>query len=230
MLFRSGSRVAIQTPAGRKIRLRVDAVYSPPQAEDPLGTIAVSAHTFDSLYANPQDLFTLVAMPDGVTAAGTAELARVLAPFPDAKLQSEQQFVSTQQAAINGELNLVYVLLALSIVVSLLGIVNTLVLTVFERTRELGMLRAIGMTRRQTRRMIRHEATTTALLGAALGIPVGVALAAVFDRVLHDTPFVMPWDRIVLFVGAAVLVGLIAAIFPAHRASRLDVLAALHYE
>lgn len=92
------------------------------------------------------------------------------------------------------------------------------------------MLRAIGMTRRQTRRMIRHESTITALLAASLGIPIGGALAAVFDRALRGTPFVVPWGTIVIFAAAAVLVGLVAAVFPACRASRLRILDALHYE
>jgi len=224
------SPLVVETPAGHAIELRVAGVYSPPHAEDPLGTISVSARTFDSLYTNPQNLFTLIATRGGVTSANTAALEHVLAPFPDAKLQSEQQFVSSQEASINSELNLIYILLALSIVVSLFGIVNALVLTVFERTRELGMLRAIGMTRRQTRRMIRHEAEITALLGAALGIPVGVALAALLDRALHGTPFVLPWRTLFVFVAGAILVGLIAAVFPARRASRLQILDALHYE
>ena len=176
------------------------------------------------LYPNPQNVFTLISTPGGVTPANTAALNRVLASFPDAKIQTEQQFINSQEASINSVLNLLYILLALSIIVSLFGIVNTLVLTVFERTRELGMLRAIGMTRRQTRRMIRHEAVITALLGAALGIPLGIGLAALFDRALHDIPFAVPWGTIVVFVIAAILVGLIAAIFPARRASRLNIL------
>jgi ABC-type antimicrobial peptide transport system permease subunit len=92
------------------------------------------------------------------------------------------------------------------------------------------MLRAVGMTRRQTRRMIRHEAVITALIGAALGIPVGMGLAALFGRALQDMPFVVPWGTIIIFVIAAIVVGLLAAIFPARRASRLNVLNALQYE
>jgi putative ABC transport system permease protein len=225
-----GSPITLETPTGGTIRLRVNAVYSPPQADNPLGNVSISSHTFDSLYPNPENIFTLIATPGGVTAANTAALNRVLASFPDAQLQTEQQFISSQEAAINSELNLLYILLALSIIVSLFGIVNTLVLTVFERTRELGMLRAIGMTRRQTRRMIRHEAIITALLGAALGIPVGIGLAALFDRALDNIPFAVPWGTIVIFVLAAIFVGLVAAIFPARRASRLNILNALQYE
>ena len=123
-------------------------------------------------------------------------------------------------------------LLALSVVVSLFGMVNTLVLSVFERTRELGMLRAIGMTRRQVRRMIRHESVITALIGAALGLPVGLFLAAVVTRALreHDLGFALPVTSLAAFVATAVVAGLVAAILPARRASRLNVLDALHYE
>jgi ABC-type antimicrobial peptide transport system permease subunit len=225
-----GSPLSLETPSGRTIPLRVTAVYSPPQAGNPLSTVSISAHTFDAFYPNPENVFTLIATPGGVTAANTAALNHVLAAFPDAQLQTEQQFLSSQEASIQSELNLIYILLALSIIVSLFGIVNTLVLTVFERTRELGMLRAIGMTRRQTRRMIRHEAVITALLGATLGIPVGIGLAALLDRALNDLPFSVPWGTIVVFVLAAVIVGLLAAIFPARRASRLKILSALQYE
>ena len=93
-------------------------------------------------------------------------------------MQTREEFVDNQIAALNQILNILYVLLALSVIVSLFGIVNTLVLTVFERTRELGMLRAIGMTRRQVRRMIRHESVITALIGGTLGIVLGVVLGA----------------------------------------------------
>ena len=123
-------------------------------------------------------------------------------------------------------------LLGLSVVISLFGIVNTLVLTVFERTRELGMLRAVGMTRRQVRRMIRHESVVTALIGAALGIALGFFLAALVTRALasQGVVFAVPWGQVGIFVVAAVVVGILAAILPARRAARIDVLRAIQYE
>ena len=123
-------------------------------------------------------------------------------------------------------------LLALSVIVSLFGIVNTLILTVYERTRELGMLRAVGMTRWQIRSMIRYESIVTSLIGAALGIAVGVFLAVLVDaRALErGHRFAVPWVSIVFFVIAAIAVGILAAIFPARRAARLNVLEALQYE
>jgi putative ABC transport system permease protein len=127
-------------------------------------------------------------------------------------------------------LNLLYVLLSLSIIVRLFGIVNTLVLTVFERTRELGMLRAVGMSRRQLRRMIRQESVITALLGASFGIPLGVALALMVGVAIKYAAFTIPWGTLVVFVIAAVIAGIIAAIVPARRAGRLNVLEALQYE
>jgi ABC-type antimicrobial peptide transport system permease subunit len=225
-----GSPLRIETPAGKYLQLRVAAIFSPPQGGSPLGNVTTSSSAFDSVYPNPQNVFTFVNAPGGVTAANTAKLNKALETFPDAKIQTEQQFVKNQESGLNSFLIFLYILLGLSIIVSLFGIVNTMVLTIYERTRELGMLRAVGMTRRQVRRMIRHEAVVTALIGAALGIPVGMGLAELFDAAIGNVPFEVPWPTVVIFVLAAIVVGLFAAIFPARRAARLNVLAALQYE
>ena len=127
---------------------------------------------------------------------------------------------------------IVYALLGLSVIVSLFGIVNTLVLSVFERTRELGMLRAIGMTRRQVRRMIRHESVITALIGAGLGLPLGLFLAALVTQGLSSqgVGFHVPVLTLVIFAVVAIVAGVVAAVVPARRAARLNVLQALQYE
>ncbi len=121
---------------------------------------------------------------------------------------------------------MLYVLLGFSVVVSLFGMVNTLVLAVYERTRELGMLRAVGMTRRQARRMIRHESIITALIGAAMGIPLGIFLAALVTQALskYGVGLSLPVTELVAFTTVAIIAGVLAAIVPARRASRIDVL------
>jgi putative ABC transport system permease protein len=118
------------------------------------------------------------------------------------------------------------------VIVSLFGMVNTLVLAVYERTRELGMLRAVGMTRRQTRRMVRHESVITALIGAAMGIPLGVFLAALVTQALskYGIALELPVTELVAFTVVAIAAGVLAAIIPARRASRINVLNALQYE
>ena len=145
-------------------------------------------------------------------------------------MQDQQEFKDNQASGLNSTLNILYVLLALSVLVSLFGIVNTLVLTVFERTRELGMLRAVGMTRAQVRRMIRFESVITALIGAAIGIALGIVLSVLLIARVDFIVLSWPVVSLIVFVLAAIIVGLIAAIFPARRASRLNVLEALQYE
>jgi putative ABC transport system permease protein len=169
-------------------------------------------------------------MTGGATPANQAALDEALADFPNAKAADRETFIDNQISGLSSILNILYVLLALSIVVSLFGIVNTLVLTVFERTREIGMLRAIGMTRRQVRRMIRHESVITSLIGAAIGIVLGVVLAALLIARVDFIEFTFPTTQIVIFGIAAILVGVLAAIFPARRAAKLNPLEALHYE
>ena len=130
-------------------------------------------------------------------------------------------------------LNILYVLLALSIIVSLFGIVNTLVLSVFERTREIGLLRAVGMQRRQVRAMIRSEAVILAIFGAIVGIVIGTALGLALVASLRQqgiTETVVPVSNLVIFLLLAALLGLVAASWPARRAARLDVLAAIAAE
>ncbi len=225
-----GSPIAVETPLGRILPLRIAGIFAPPKGGSPFGDVTVSTRTFDANYQNPENVYTFVNVQGGVTPANTKRLTQALGSFPDAKLQTKSQFTANQLKGLDTLLNLLYVLLSLSIVVSLFGIVNTLVLTVFERTRELGMLRAVGMTRRQVRSMIRHESVITALLGAALGIPLGVALALMVGVAIKYPAFTIPVGTLVVFVIAAILAGVIAAILPARRAARLNVLAALQYE
>jgi putative ABC transport system permease protein len=224
-----GSPIDLKTPSGGTLHLKLRGIFDPPKGGSPFD-VTISTMRFDREYANPQNVFTFVKTRDGVTAANTARLKQALAGYPDAKIQTKAQFIKLQESGITFLLKLLYVLLSLSILISLFGIVNTLVLTVFERTREIGMLRAVGMTRRQVRNMIRHESIITALLGAALGIPVGIVLALMVGKAINYPAFTIPWVTLIVFVVGAIVAGLFAAIFPARRAGRLNVLEALQYE
>jgi putative ABC transport system permease protein len=229
-----GSTFNLTTPQGKKAPLVVRGIYDPPAEElDPLlGEVTLAQRAFDVHFPRPKDLFVFVDTQAGETAQATAALNKALDPFPDSKLHTKAGWVDERAGGIDTILNIFYVLLALSIVVSLFGMVNALALSVFERTRELGMLRAIGLTRRQTRRMVRWESVITALIGAALGLPLGIFIAAVITRALRslDVTFTLPVVTIVVFTIVAIIAGTLAAIGPARRASRLNVLKALQYE
>ncbi len=227
-----GSPIPLETPTGKVLHLRVDGVFKLPKGGSPFGTVTISNALFDANYVDPENEMAFVNIKGGVTDANTKALNAATSGFPDAKVQTHEEFKSNFEKPLNSIVRLLYVLLALSVIVSLFGIVNTLVLTVFERTREIGMLRAVGLTRRQTRQMIRHESIVTSLIGAALGIVVGFFLAILVTHALSDEGivFAVPYLSIVYFVIAAIVVGLLAAIWPARRAAKLDVLEALQYE
>lgn len=211
--------------------VRVAGTYAKNQL---LGNYLVSTSTFDANFTDRLDFVVLAKAAPGVSpAASRAAVERVTADFPNVDLRDQREFKKQQEDQVNQALGLVSALLALSIIIALFGIVNTLALSVFERTREIGLLRAVGMARRQVRAMIRGESVIIAVLGAVLGLGVGVlfGLAIVVDLDSQGIDHVVvPGGQLVVYVILAAVAGVIAAVFPARRAARLDVLAAISYD
>jgi putative ABC transport system permease protein len=225
-----GSAVELTFASGEKKTYRVEGIFDPPAGGSPFGPVTISSQEWDRFNPQPRNLYSFVRMEGGQSDANQAALDATLNEFPNAKAAPRETFIDNQISGLSSILNILYVLLALSVIVSLFGIVNTLVLTVFERTRELGMLRAIGMTRRQVRRMIRHEAVITSLIGGVLGIALGIVLGGLLIARVEFIEFTLPIGSLVAFTILTIVVGLLAAIAPARRAARLNVLQALQYE
>jgi putative ABC transport system permease protein len=220
-----GDTVAARFALTGPTTLRIGGIY---QANSLIGSYLVSSAFFLSHYpAQPPG--ALLLSTNGSTAADNA-VTKALDPFPNIQVQTKAQFEQAQVSSVNQILGLVYALLALAVLIALIGIVNTLMLSVFERTREIGLLRAVGMRRRQVRTMIRSEAVILAIFGAIIGIIIGTGMgialvSSLRSQGISDT--VVPWSSLVIFLILAALLGLVAASWPARRAAKLDVLAAI---
>ena len=195
--------------------------------------LIVNQATMPVLWDMKQLAFIMATARPGTDADKLAATAdRALKPLPSTDALSIQQFKDKQDQSVNQLLGLVFALLALSVIVALLGIVNTLALSVHERTRELGMLRAVGMSRAQVKRMIRGESVITAGIGAILGTALGIVFAIIISRPLADQGFVfaLPVQTLIVFFILAGVAGVLAAIPPARRAAKVDVLRAVTTE
>ena len=212
-------------------QLRIGGTFAKNQL---LGNYLVSTATFDSFFGDRLDFVVLAKAREGVPpAAARAAVERVTDEFPNVEVRDQAEFKQQQEDQVNQILGLITALLLLSIIIALFGIVNTLALSIFERTRELGLLRAVGMSRRQVRSMIRGESVIIAVMGAILGLAVGVLFGYAVVNALADEGIgevVIPGVQLLTYVVLAGIAGVIAAVFPARRAAKLDVLAAISYE
>lgn len=227
-----GDVLHVLTPAGRRAAYTVRGSLK--DAADLFGDFVVSKRALAADFAERRDALVLVGLdPRAGPRAARARLQRLVSErFPVAELLDQQELKDKQASQVNQLLGLLYALLSLAVVVSLFGIANALTLSIYERTRELGLLRALGMSRRQVRTMVRYESVIVALIGAALGLVLGVFFALIVSRPLAAQGFVLsiPVLSLAALAPVAVLAGVLAAILPARRASRLDILRALAYE
>ncbi len=225
-----GKTISVLTPSGRHVLLTVRGI-----AKDNarlLGNLTITRELAQSAFGQREDALNFVTYAPGFTDAQVQPAVdRLLAAdFPQTRSRTAAQFKQDQSNQINTLLTLIYVLLALSVIVSLFGIVNTLILSIYERTRELGMMRAIGTSRRQIRQMIRYESVITALIGGVFGLVIGVVGAIlVTSLTLSGSGYVqsIPVGTLLVLLLVAAVAGLLAAQLPARRAARLDVLGAL---
>jgi putative ABC transport system permease protein len=225
-----GDTITMTFPETGPQRLRVVAEYTTKQ---PLGAYVISMATFDANVSAHVDDDVLVTNAPGVSSSSAhAAIEKALKDFPNATLMTRDEFKGSVAAQINQILDLIYVLLGMALVIALFGIANTLALSVFERTREFGLLRAVGMSRAQVRSAIRWESVLIALLGTtlgtALGIGIGSALIKASTGDVHTLS--VPVKEIAVIVVLAAVAAVFAAAVPARRASRLDVLEAIRSE
>ena len=227
-----GDTLDVTTPIGRKLRPRVTGIFE--DRSGLIGDYMVPGTVMSQQFGQRDDDLQFVAVRPGANVDTVqTRIERVLERrFPVAEVQNKEEFKDTITGGVDQFLALIYALLSLSVIVSLFGIVNTLVLSIHERTRELGMLRAIGTSRRMVRRIVRYESVITALIGATLGLALGLVLGIVTTLALEDEGFLfsVPVGSLIVFAVLAVIAGVVAAIPPARRASRLNVLEALAYE
>jgi putative ABC transport system permease protein len=206
--------------------IRIGGIY---QANSVVGSYVVSDHYFLAHFGSNWNPAGLLVDTSGSAAVENA-VTRALASYPTVQVQTRSQYLQAASATVNEIVGLVYALLGLAVIIALIGIVNTLMLSVFERTREIGLLRAVGMRQRQVRSMVRCEAVILAVFGAITGIVIGTGMGVALVSSLQRegvTLVAVPWSSLVVFLALSMLLGLVAATWPARKAARLDVLSAI---
>lgn len=226
-----GSTVDVTFQNGVQQTLTVAGIY----ADATFGNWLISLDTLAEVSDAPaRDFFVIAKLADGVDAAtGDAAVQAAMEPFPQANVQTNAEFLDSQEAQINQLLLIITMLLAFAILIAILGISITLALGVFERTREIGLLRAVGMNRRQTRRSVRWEAVIVSIFGAIVGIVVGTFLGVVLSLAVPDdviSKLAFNPSMIVIILIGAVVAGLFAALYPSYKASNMNVLEAIATE
>jgi len=226
-----GDTIPVEFPATGSVDMKVVALYD---ENGLIGDYAVSLDTFDANVAQRLDLFVLVkAEPGADVTAVRSDIETALKPYPNIEVQDQAQFRDKYATFLNQILNLVTALLLFAVIIALFGVMNTLYLSIYERTRELGLLRAVGLTRRQTRSMVRWEAVIISVMGALLGVVIGIAFGWALQQALEPEGFTelgIPGGQLIFYVVFAALLGVFFAIFPARRAAKLNVLEAISYE
>lgn len=226
----AGDAITVTGRNGTTLKLKVIGFYRDPML---LTGMVTSLDTFEQLGIPTASGFTLV-RTDGTAgeAAMQERLSAALADYPTQTVMTRAEYLDSINGQLDQMLTMFYGLLAMSVVISIFGIVNTLVLSVHERTREIGMLRAVGATRRQLRQMVRYESVITAVIGGVLGTAVGIAFAYVVVTQFggDGLEFLVPWLQLGVFLVLAVVVGVVAAVLPARRAAGTHILEAIQYE
>ena len=231
--LRTGQAVTLETPNGR--RTYVVAAVGSDYLNAKLSTIYVSQDVLARDFATTTDLMFLLNLAPGADAsAADRAVAKVVDDYPAFTLHSTQEWRAEQQATFDGTLGIFYGLIAVLALPSLLALMNTLAISVLARTREIGMLRAVGATRRQIRRMVMAESILLTLIGIAFGVVsglwLGYALVVAMSNVGWEMPWSFPFDGVVVTIAVGLVFGVLASVAPARSAARLDVVDALHHE
>ncbi len=225
-----GDQVRVEFPATGTVALRIVAIYS----GQLIDAYAVSLATLDANVAQRLDIQVLIKVEHGAdVGAVQSSLEEALRPYPNVEVQDQAAFREKYAGFLNQLLNMLTALLLLAVIIAVFGIVNTLSLSIYERTRELGLLRAVGLTRRQTRSVVRWEAVIISVMGAMFGVVIGIAFGWALQRALAPQgfgEFAIPVTRLAIYVVLAALLTVAFAFFPARRAARLDILEAIAYE
>jgi putative ABC transport system permease protein len=225
-----GDDLTLSFPGNTSVDVTVSGISEPSQVA---GAINVPLEVLEEGGIKRVDSSLSINIADGADPDAVKEgLDALIEDLPIVAVQDKQDFADSLAAQINQLLYIVYGLLALSIVIAIIGIVNTLSLSVIERTREIGLLRAVGLSRRRLRRMVTLESVTISVMGAVLGLVLGLVIGVLLQRSLAEDLQVLsiPFASLLVFLVIAVVFGVLAAIVPAVRASRMKVLQAIATE